>query len=236
LYPSQKTKNNMKKILTGALALLLFTAVQAQTETTRDEHRGGRKPMAELNLSADQKTKLKAIHQREKAEMDAVKANTAITQEQRRTQHMAIRDKYREEMKTILTPEQRLKAEQVRSEMKGKHGEGRPGEPRDTIRGRGRGPADARGKDRGARMEKIQKELNLTADQQQKVRQIRQDFKGRIDAVRNDASLSQEQKKEKMKEIMKAQGEQMKTVLTPEQQQKMKELRKGGRKGAGAVR
>ncbi len=51
-----------------------------------------------------------------------------------------------------------------------------------------------------------------------------------MQALRNDASLTQDQKKEKVKDLMKQQQEEMKTVLTKEQQEKMKSMRKDNMK------
>ncbi|WP_460569300.1 hypothetical protein [Flaviaesturariibacter terrae] len=225
----------MKRMITSALAVLLLAGA-AQAQNPVHDRKGDRKEhrqeMAQLNLSADQKAKLKSIHEREKAELDALRGNTALSQEQRRTQGKAIRDKYQAERKAILTPEQAQKMEQFRAE----HKDDRRGPGgRDTIQGRRPGPGEARGQ-RGGRMQEMQKELNLTADQQARLKAIREEYRPKMEAIRNDNSLTQEQKKTRAKELMKAQQEQMKSVLTAEQQQKMKSLRKGGRKDGAATR
>ncbi len=72
-------------------------------------------------------------------------------------------------------------------------------------------------------------QLNLTKDQKQKVRTLDQDNKSKIEAVRNDNSLTQEQKKEKMKELRKAHQEGMNSILTKDQQDKMKAYKKDHR-------
>ncbi|RYY59197.1 MAG: hypothetical protein EOO12_16460 [Chitinophagaceae bacterium] len=185
--------------------------------------------MAALNLSADQKTKLKSIHDREKTEMDALRSNTSLSADQRRTQAKAIHEKYGAERKAILTPEQQQKAAQFREQWKDRRGD------RDTVHGRrsdgqARGDKGARG-ERGERFQKMQQELNLTADQQQRMKAIRDQYRPQLEAIRQDQSLTQEQKKARSKELFKAQSEQMKAVLTPAQQEKMKSMRKGkGRK------
>ncbi|RYY38369.1 MAG: hypothetical protein EOO08_14715 [Chitinophagaceae bacterium] len=223
----------MKKLLTSALAIVLLAGA-AQAQQGREDRKGDRKEhrqdMAQLNLSADQKAKLKDIHQREKAEMDAVRSNKALSEEQRREQGRQIREKYRAEMKGILTPEQQQKAAQFRDQWKDKRGPGR-----DTVGGRQHGGQTGKaGKGRGAeRMKEMQKELNLTAEQQQRIKTIREQYRPQMEAVRNDASLTQAQKKDKARDIRKAQMDQVKAVLTAEQQEKMKSMRKGkGRKDA----
>lgn len=67
--------------------------------------------------------------------------------------------------------------------------------------------------------------MNLTADQQQKMQQLRSNFRPQLEALRNDNSLTQDQKRAKMQDLMKQQQEQMKSILTPEQLEKMKTLR-----------
>ncbi|HEY8657617.1 MAG TPA: hypothetical protein VIL78_01170 [Hanamia sp.] len=47
-----------------------------------------------------------------------------------------------------------------------------------------------------------------------------------MDAIKNDASLTPEQKKAKMKELHQTQRQTMNSILTPEQQEKMKAQRK----------
>jgi len=69
-------------------------------------------------------------------------------------------------------------------------------------------------------------QLNLNADQKTQMKALHQDMKQQRDAIMNDQTLTADQKKQKMKELRKAQSEKMNTILTPDQQAKMKELRK----------
>jgi periplasmic protein CpxP/Spy len=64
--------------------------------------------------------------------------------------------------------------------------------------------------------------LNLTDDQKAKVKDIFADAKTKRQAVSNDASLSDEQKKAKMKELHSATMAKLNEVLTPEQQTELK--------------
>jgi protein CpxP len=70
------------------------------------------------------------------------------------------------------------------------------------------------------------KELNLTDDQKPKFQEI---MKGALDkrkALREDTSLTSEEKKAKAKEIQEDTSTQMKALLTPEQFTKWQELSK----------
>ena len=68
--------------------------------------------------------------------------------------------------------------------------------------------------------------LNLSADQQAKMTQIRTDFRSKAEVLRNNSALSQDQKRTQMKELMQQQQEQVKAVLTKEQREKMKSMKK----------
>ena len=75
---------------------------------------------------------------------------------------------------------------------------------------------------RGGMME----QLNLNADQKTQMKALHQDMKQQRDGIMNDQSLTADQKKQRMKDLHKAQSEKMNSILTPDQQEKMKELRK----------
>ena len=65
--------------------------------------------------------------------------------------------------------------------------------------------------------------LNLTDDQKAQIKQIREGARSQADAVKNDSSLSAEQKEAKMRQIHRDSHEQVVKVLTPEQRKQMRE-------------
>jgi Spy/CpxP family protein refolding chaperone len=65
-------------------------------------------------------------------------------------------------------------------------------------------------------------ELNLTSDQKSQLRELYEQNKQQRDAIKNDSSLTPDQKKQKMKDLHKSQSEKMNSILTPEQQAKRK--------------
>lgn len=69
-------------------------------------------------------------------------------------------------------------------------------------------------------------QLNLTADQKSQMKTLHQDMKQQREGIMNDQSLTADQKKAKMKDLRKSQSEKMNTILTPDQQTKMKEMKK----------
>ncbi len=73
--------------------------------------------------------------------------------------------------------------------------------------------------------ERIAEQLNLTADQKPKVQSILDAQRQKMLDLRNDTSLSQEDRRAKMKAIREDTATQMKAVLTPEQFQKWQDMR-----------
>jgi len=92
----------------------------------------------ELGLTADQKARMKELNQQEKAELDALRGDTATAKEDKRARFEAIRKSYMDKRQAIMTPEQREKARQMRENMRDKmekrrdeHHKERPGAPAD---------------------------------------------------------------------------------------------------------
>ena len=74
------------------------------------------------------------------------------------------------------------------------------------------------------REEKMKSQLGLTDDQSAKLQANRKEMGDKMKAIRENKSLSDEQKKEQFKELMKSQKDKMKSILTEEQLNKMKEM------------
>jgi len=70
------------------------------------------------------------------------------------------------------------------------------------------------------------KSLNLTREQARKLKDIRQQNKGQLDAIRNDVSLQPADRRTKLRDFMQQQQDQMSEILSPEQQQRMKTFRR----------
>lgn len=210
----------MKRILTGALALVLFAgAAQAQSkqDTSFRHHKGGREMMMkQLNLTSDQQAQLKSIHANERKEMEALKTKS-LTADQLKEQRKALHKKYLDQAQTVFTPAQKDQLKKLRAERKengGKKGQwSKSGQGRD-------------GKGFAKRGENFQKELNLTQAQKNQLSKMRTDMKSQVQSIRNDNSLSQDQKKEKIHSLMKDQHEKFKSVLTKEQVEKLQSMKK----------
>jgi len=79
-----------------------------------------------------------------------------------------------------------------------------------------------------AHLQMLTEKLNLTDEQRTKLKPILQDQANQLKAVRDDTSLSPDQKTAKMKAIHASFHDQVNAVLTPEQQAKLKEMKHEG--------
>ncbi|MCX7705462.1 MAG: hypothetical protein N2115_04305 [bacterium] len=73
-----------------------------------------------LNLTEEQKAKIKEIQKSRREQLSALKQDTTLTAEQRREKARAIFESTQKQIDEILTPEQRQQLEQLRAEMKEK--------------------------------------------------------------------------------------------------------------------
>ena len=82
------------------------------------------------------------------------------------------------------------------------------------------------GQEQAAPAQKVDRpNLNLSDDQKAQMKKIREDAKSQMDAVKNDTSLSADQKQAKLKQIRRDSHKQVEAMLTPEQRKTMKEWR-----------
>lgn len=116
----------MKKsneILIVALALGLACLVPNATAQSTEKPARGEHPRAEkarekvgdkLGLTDTQKEQMKAIQAEQKTAMDALRADTSLTQEQRREKGQALRQSFGDRRNAVLTPDQQTIAAEGR--------------------------------------------------------------------------------------------------------------------------
>lgn len=121
-------KNAVKKILLtlGVIACTLptlraeDTAPAGPSPERREERRerfkeGGKRMAKELGLTEDQQAKMKGLMEEQKAAADAIKADTSLSEEQRKEKMKNLMEEYKGKRQALMTPEQRKKAEEMRS-------------------------------------------------------------------------------------------------------------------------
>ena len=116
-------------------------------------------------------------------------------------------------MSSILTPDQQQKLATLRG-----------------TRREGRGEFRGEKGERGGKG-KLAEKLGLSADQKTKMQSIFQSNRQQMSAIRDNQSLSQQDKQAKMQQLHQSMKSQIDGVLTPDQQQKFAQMRehKGGR-------
>ncbi len=80
------------------------------------------------------------------------------------------------------------------------------------------------------RQQKTLKELNLSFEQMEQLKEMKRVNQSKKEAVMNDAALTEAQKRDQLKEIKRSVAFDLKCILTKEQIEKMKTIRaeKGG--------
>jgi Spy/CpxP family protein refolding chaperone len=94
-------------------------------ERREDMRENAKKMAAELNLTADQQTQIEAIHKQTADAIKAMRADTSLSEDQKRAKGRELRKAAEEQVRAVLTPEQRAKAKELRE----KRRQGGPGEP-----------------------------------------------------------------------------------------------------------
>ena len=79
--------------------------------------------------------------------------------------------------------------------------------------------------EKGKHLDHLAKELGLTDQQKEQIKALFKAQHPALKAIRENKSLTPEQRKAQMKPIFKGIRQQMKSILTPEQLAKWKELR-----------
>ena len=208
----------MKKIILSALVVSIVIAVQAQEIPERktdnpikhERARGQHKKvmdMQQLNLTPQQKIQFKQQRENFHTQMEELKKNDGITVKESRVRMESLRKENKEKVQLMLTTDQKAKLEKMKAEGKAKQ------------------VKMARG-----RAENMKTRLGLSDEQSAKMQKNHTEMAEKMKALREDRSLSDENKKEQMKELMKGQREKMKSILTEEQLKKMKETKHEGHK------
>ncbi len=198
----------MKKIMLSVfVAAVVVTTSQAQDIKDREpgkhqmmkKHQRGEE-FKTLNLTEDQKARLKSLQEENRQQMAEIKKNDNITVKESKSKMEAQRKEHRAKVQSLLTDEQKAQLEKSRQERKAKSQERS-----------------------NTRMEKMKSELGLSDEQSAKLKRNRDVMVEKMKVLREDRSLNDESKKEQVKELRKKQKEDTKSILTEEQLKKWEE-------------
>ncbi len=152
-----------------------------------------------LELSAEQEAQLKPVFEQESAKVRALKADSALTDEQMREKSLESMGRVREKLAAVLTPEQKAKAAEA-------------------LRQRGEGFSQDKVE---ARLKALREKLALTDTQVDKLRTVLAEEGPKMKASRDNSTSSPEERREAMRQSF----ERIAAELSPEQREKMREQR-----------
>lgn len=233
----------MKKIfLIAAVTGIMTFSAEAQVmperknDGVRTERRGD--VYKDLNLTADQQQKLNVLNKDGRSQMEAIRNDNSLTQEQRKAKFDALRQSQKAKRDAILTADQRAKMDAKAQEMRKNRRGGdwkadgkKDGVKKGNMQGKDRNGLSKRGDHR--RGGNPGADLNLSEQQKNQMKSLSEDGRSKMQAIRDNASLTDEQKKAQMMELRKTQNEKRMAILTPEQKKKWDENRKEMRGRSG---
>lgn len=197
----------------GTLPIFAQTATDPQNQNSQQQgtkeghwrHKRGdhMQNMAQkLNLTQQQQDQLKPIMEKGREQAKAIWQDNSLNKDQKREKLQALHQQTKAEVNGILTPQQQQQMASLREE----------GKQRMAGRHEKFG-------------QKMAQKLNLTQQQQDQLKPMFEKQREEAKAIRQDNSLTSEQKKEKMQALRQQTQSQMNQVLTPEQQQQLQQMR-----------
>ena len=174
-----------------------------------------------LNLTDEQRAKIKPLFEDRAAQLKAVYSDKAVSKQEKQNKVQAIRSATEEKIEPLLTPDQMQKWSQQKQKASARTRDRRYNTVnRDSDPGKWR--THPRGNDETnwqARYERFSNALNLTDEQQAKIKPFFQIEAQQFEALRDDKSLSPEDRQGKVRQIHEATRDQIQPLLTPDQLQ-----------------
>lgn len=212
----------MKKYLVAFCAFTLITAaINAQTtdnatqNTTTPKngwhahkpgygkfHHGRYAMMKDINLSDAQKQQVKALNEEYRNKVANLEKNDNITLKDYRSQKANLEKERKGKFDNILTQEQKNTIASNRKKMM---------EKREIMSQK--------------RLDKMKTDLNLTDDQVAKIQDQRKTMMEQSKSIQDNASLSEEQKREKLMELRRSNHNSIDKILTADQLKKRDQMR-----------
>lgn len=168
-----------------------------------------------LGLSEEQRVKIKPILEEEFTQLEALRSNDTFNRDQRRTRLQELNKVTSEKIRSILTPEQLKKHDEVKKTIADNRSKKRSTRP-------GPNPGE---NDPESRMKRLTQDIGLTADQQSKIKPILLEEFGKLEAMRGNDTYNREQRRAMLLELNEGTAQKIKAVLTPEQQAKYDAIR-----------
>ena len=199
----------MSAAVLGAAALavsLMGTFPAKAQQAPPGPGRAGERLAQQLNLTEEQKTQVQSFREQQRTQMQALRNETSLTREQRRQRMQEIQQATRDNIRSILSAEQQMKADELRQQM-----QQRMEERREVFADRA--------------LKGMSRRLDLSESQQSTIQSYLAAQKTQIQALRDNTALTQEQRREQIQTLRQQTRENIRATLTPDQQQKLDDLR-----------
>ena len=224
-----------KSVLLFVLLLASMPFAMAQTQAAappkfdpeKRAEKATERMTQDLQLSPEQAAKVKAINEQYAQKEKALYDNAQKQREEKK----ALFDAKQKEIEQVLTPQQRQKQQAQRQQLQGRRDEmknERRGEMkeerRDEMRERAEKMRNMPPEERAQQMtDRMSKKLQLDEQKTKQLSSINEYFMQRRNKIRQDATLSKEQKMQQMKAAMDEKEQKLKGLLSPEQYQRHQE-------------
>lgn len=195
-----------------ALAATCFAQAQKRPAAGKAGHAFATRIVEELGLSTEQTQQIKQLVTGARTEARGI-AKSDLPKEEKQAQFKALRQTTIDRVMAVLTPAQQAKAREMGLV--------------DMIMNPRKGME--------TRFARIAEKLDLTESQKSTIRGIVEASMADARAIKGDTTLTPEQRKAKFVEIKRESFQQVMSVLTPEQQQKAKEMMKNCRQPRAKV-
>ncbi|MBI2820390.1 MAG: hypothetical protein HYX73_10455 [Acidobacteria bacterium] len=177
----------------------------------------------QLDLTDAQKTQIQGVLENARSQLQTLRNDTTLTREQKMDQAQQITQQTRDQIHSVLTPDQQAKADELRQQAEERFGAQREKMEEQLLT-------------------RLTKQLDLTDSQKSTIQLYLQDQKTQLQALKDNTALTASQKFEQMQSIRQQTQEKIKSVLTAEQQTQLDQLReqmqdrrqgrrRGGRRG-----
>lgn len=197
----------MKKALIPLIALfaLSFTAdAQQATVKKRHLHKHHKMEMAkQLQFTDAQKAQAKTINADARKKMQELNKQDNITVKEMRSRKAAIEKERKNKMDGLLTADQKNKLQQLKADRKVK-----------------------RENQYAKHLDKMKTNLNLSDEQVAQLKEQHKTNQAKAQKIKNNESLSREQKRMQLMALKSESKEQHKKIFTAEQLKKMQDLKK----------
>ncbi|GAB5419220.1 MAG: hypothetical protein Crog4KO_25650 [Crocinitomicaceae bacterium] len=188
-----------KYTLIACLVATGFSATAQDDEKPQVRKEKKAKAMESLDLSDDQRAEIDALRTETREKLQAIKADEDMEQDAKKAEAKAIRKESREAMSAVLSDDQKAKLKEIKAERKAAY--------KDVT------PEDVAKK----QTEKMKEVVELTSEQEEKVYALNLKVANKIDVIKKDATMTDEQKKEFIKGNKEDKRRALEDILTADQ-------------------